>query len=394
MITPLFSVLHRFMTLSSQIAPITGDISRKWMDLALQLMTQAALELLSPVTSSTAIITSSEQSHPQSQNAPAEADSQPSPANDEPEYTASLNRNRSSVPGLKECFAFGYLPDLPHLPNVSSLSENEQAISLLFTSSTDSSTRENGEWTRLRKSKMGLFRLPRPDPGQHTGGGYDKGNEGENANGRDVGDTNDYHTSHVNNTDNTDSQSHNHEVTKFRIYEERISRLKSRFPFPAVQKELMECLEHFWRLNCADDVSGVPVLVGIEMGSVKIGGVRLEGFERDLGLSLGLGLGSHGGVDGDEAEVDFNGFVVGGGEGGGVDRNGDGDVDIEMTENGANTGTDGNDGGNGKNGENRTNGKDGEMSSGKNKRVRTQEEIEAFRRAVEEKLQRRAGGRI
>ena len=42
----LFSILHRFMSLSSEIAPIMGNINSNWMDLALQVMLQTALEIL------------------------------------------------------------------------------------------------------------------------------------------------------------------------------------------------------------------------------------------------------------------------------------------------------------------------------------------------------------
>ena len=44
-IASIFGIVYRFMTLSSVIAPYIGDINDTWMDLALQLMFQSALEV-------------------------------------------------------------------------------------------------------------------------------------------------------------------------------------------------------------------------------------------------------------------------------------------------------------------------------------------------------------
>ncbi|KAI9872837.1 MAG: hypothetical protein M1823_008071 [Watsoniomyces obsoletus] len=54
-------------------------------------------------------------------------------------------------------------------------------------------------------------------------------------------------------------------------YKQRIERLKHKYPYKDVESNLLKCLEHFWILNCSENVSGKPVLVQIEEG-------RLAGF--------------------------------------------------------------------------------------------------------------------
>ncbi len=209
-VAPLFVVLHRFMLLSSIIAPEVGDINRKWMELALQLMFQSALEVLS---------------FPEQLEDPRIADGQ-----------HTTNGHLPQVPGLIECFAFGYLPTLT---SSNSISETEHAINTLFASSSPASAdpAENTDWTKLRSESLAQFCLP----------------------------------------DSTANADFNAQSTRTaplidpKAYHARVARLKHKYPFDEVEAKLLQCLEHFWILNCSEEVSGKPVLVQIEEG-------RLEGL--------------------------------------------------------------------------------------------------------------------
>jgi hypothetical protein len=131
----LLSVLHRFMALSAEISHIMredrGDeISDKWIDLALEMMLQSALSLLTPPT----------------QDAPLNP-------------IFSTNGNPPPAPGLKESFAFGYLHSLPSPP----FSASDLLINNMFASTTDSNTPiENPAWTTARASFLAEFRLSSP----------------------------------------------------------------------------------------------------------------------------------------------------------------------------------------------------------------------------------------
>lgn len=213
---PLFGVLHRFMLLSSTIAPEVGDINQKWMELALQLMFQSALEVLS---------------------SPEQSDGHAA-ANEDP----ATNGHSVRMPGLIECFAFGYLSRIAKSRTVS---ETEQSINALFTSTTQGSHDqvENPDWTQLRSEFLAEFRLPNsPTPSSAF------------RNSTRTGPTPDP-----------------------KVYHARIARLKHKHPFEEVEAKLLQCLGHFWILNCSDEVSGKPVLVQIEEGRLE----RLDEKEFD-----------------------------------------------------------------------------------------------------------------
>ena len=233
-ISPLFSILHRFMYLSSVIAPIVGgDINKNWMELALQLMLQSALEVLST----------------------AELSNEHSTNNE----TAATNGHPPQVPGLIECFAFGYLPSIT---DSQSVSETEQAINAMFaaSSSTSPDKIENPDWVKLRSEYLSEFRHP-----NHTV------------------------------TKDTDSTLTKTIPTRdFKAYEARIARLKHKFPFEEVEANLLRCLEHFWAVNCDSSVSGKPVLVQVEEG--RLDGLNEKEFEEFLGR-VGLQRDKKGAID-------------------------------------------------------------------------------------------------
>ena len=226
-ISLLFSVLHRFMLLSSTIAPEVGDINHKWMELALQLMFQSALELLS---------------------SPEQSDGHAAAANEDP----ATNGHSIPMPGLIECFAFGYLSSIAKSPG--EVSETEQAINALFASTSRGSHDqvENPDWTQLRSKFLAEFRLPS--------------------------------TSHMPSSTSRNSTRPG-PTSDPKVYHAWIARLKHKYPFEDVEAKLLQCLEHFWILNCSDEVSGKPVLVQIEEGRLEaLNETEFEGFLRKVGL--------------------------------------------------------------------------------------------------------------
>jgi hypothetical protein len=229
----LLSVLHRVMALSAEISHIMradrGDeISDKWIDLASETMLQSALSLLTPPTP----------------DAPLKP-------------ISNTNGHSPSTPGLKECFAFGCLPDLPSPP----FSESDLLINNMFASTTDSNTPiENPAWTTARASFLAEFRLPLPT--------------------------------------STPKASSSSAPIKPAPFLTRLAKLKHKYPFPAFTQNLFRCLEHFFIINM--NLHGKPVLVQIEEGTLE--GMDEEEFEAFLGR---VGLARD-----EEGRIDF-GFGVG-----------------------------------------------------------------------------------
>ena len=62
-------------------------------------------------------------------------------------------------------------------------------------------------------------------------------------------------------------------------------RLKHKYPFKDVELDLLQCLDHFWCLNHTDAMSGMPVLVQMEMG--KLEGLNKVEFDEFL-VRVGL----------------------------------------------------------------------------------------------------------
>ena len=212
------------MHLSSVISPEVGDINKKWMELALQLMFQSALEVLS--------------SHEQSDGHAV--------ANDDP----ATNGLSAQMPGLIECFAFGYLTKIANSPKTS---ETEQSINTLFASTSQDSHDqvENPDWTQLRSEFLAEFRLPNSATASSALPNSTKARQTPDP----------------------------------KVYHARIARLKHNHPFEDVAIKLLQCLEHFWILNCSDEVSGKPILVQIEQGRLE--GLNQQEFE-DFVVKVGL----------------------------------------------------------------------------------------------------------
>lgn len=268
----LFSILNRFMALSAEVSQIIHDlngdeISDKWIALALETMLQTALSLLAP----------------------------PSHNSHSNNHSDNNDHHTAPIPGLKECFAFGFLPNL-ELTSITAPSDADLLINDMFacTSPTTKTLIENPAWTTARSKYLSEFQLPSqsttptPTPSAHT---------------------------HLNPT-TIDPTPH----------KTRLSRLKTKYPYEVFERNLLGCLESFFIINTSIDVSDKPVLVQIEEG--KLEGLEGEEFEAFLGR---VGL-----VRDERGRFDF-GLGLGGGGDGALGRGG-GEVDGEGNEEGSRNG--------------------------------------------------------
>jgi hypothetical protein len=248
----LLSVLHRFMALSAEISRIVRDdrgdeISDKWIDLALETMLQSALSLLSPSNNDTPL-----------------------------EPVLNTNGHTPPKPGLKDCFAFGFLPSL----SSATFSETDLLINDMFASTDPDSNAliENPSWTTARANFLAEFRLPTspstPGPSQPSA----SINPGP--------------------------------------FLARLAKLRHKYPFPAFRRNLFRCLEHFFIINM--NVRGKPVLVQIEDGELgELNEGEFEGFLARVGLlrdesgkiDFGFGVGQATAMNGDRGA---DGAQVGG----------------------------------------------------------------------------------
>ena len=226
----LFNVLHRFMMLSAEIAPVQGEINEIWMELACEMMVHAALQTLS--------------TKPQKN------------INNDKE----MDTDDSTEPKVRlaDCFAYGFCKsfDTAFTPKELISDEDidtEYMINDLFRSSelddvTDvpihpevpiyPESEQNPAWTKIRHLYITEFALSASTP------------------------------------DNESSR-----------YADRLGRLRFKYPYEPFERKIIECLDNYWRISMHKSMSGMPVLVQIEQGHLDgLNNNEFDDFLKRVGL--------------------------------------------------------------------------------------------------------------